>query len=95
MLHIRRLENGLERPGGPSHPKAIRLGSLVGLDAFTGVLQRGILESISATTQTKYTRQCQGGVWLPFLDTYRTMSLVPTPEFRVVLEEIREMRRAA
>jgi hypothetical protein len=33
--------------------------------------------------------------WLPFLDTYRTMCLVPTPEFRGVLEEIREMRLAA
>jgi hypothetical protein len=33
--------------------------------------------------------------WLPFLDTYRTMCLVPQPEFRRVLDEIREMRMAA
>jgi hypothetical protein len=31
----------------------------------------------------------------PFLDTYRTMCLVPQPEFRRVLDEIREMRMAA
>jgi len=33
--------------------------------------------------------------WLPFLNTYRTMCLVPQPEFRRVLEEVREMRLAA
>jgi len=33
-------------------------------------------------------------IWLPFLDTYRTMCLVPQPEFRRVLEEIREIRLA-
>jgi hypothetical protein len=34
-------------------------------------------------------------IWLPFLNTYRTMCLVLPPEFRWVLEEIREMRLAA
>jgi hypothetical protein len=33
--------------------------------------------------------------WLPFLDTYRTMCLAPQPDFRRVLEEVREMRLAA
>ena len=28
-------------------------------------------------------------VWLPFLDTYRTMCLAPDPPFRRVLEEVR------
>jgi site-specific DNA recombinase len=28
-------------------------------------------------------------IWLPFLDTYRTMCLAPEPSFRAVLEEIR------
>jgi len=27
--------------------------------------------------------------WLPFLDTYRTLCVTPTPEFEEVLEEIR------
>ena len=33
--------------------------------------------------------------WLPFLDTYRTLCVVPEPEFRRLLEEIREMQFAA
>lgn len=33
--------------------------------------------------------------WLPFVDAYRTMCLAPKPEFRSVLEEIREVRFAA
>jgi hypothetical protein len=32
---------------------------------------------------------------VPFLDTYRTMCLVPQPEFRRVLDNIMEMRVAA
>src|ERR1700726_4698093 len=34
-------------------------------------------------------------IWLPFLDTYRTMCLAPKDNFRRVLEEVREMRLAA
>jgi len=33
--------------------------------------------------------------WLPFLNAYRTMCLAPDPDFRRVLEEIRDMRLAA
>ena len=33
--------------------------------------------------------------WLRFLNTYRTMTLAPQPEFRRLLEEIHEMRLAA
>ena len=33
-------------------------------------------------------------VWLPFLNTYRTMCLAPHPDFRRVLEEIRALRKA-
>ena len=29
--------------------------------------------------------------WLPFLDTYRTLYLAPSLEFRRVLEEVREI----
>jgi|GEM_PF-6567920 len=35
-LHIRRLENGLERPGGRSRPAPRHLASLVAADAFAG-----------------------------------------------------------
>jgi len=33
--------------------------------------------------------------WLPFLDTYRTLCVVPPPDFRRLLEGIREMQFAA
>ena len=33
--------------------------------------------------------------WLPFLNTYRTMCLAPKPEFRRVLEEIRQFQLTA
>jgi hypothetical protein len=29
------------------------------------------------------------GGWLPFLDTYRTLCVMPTPEFEEVLQETR------
>src|SRR5580704_8598910 len=41
-------------------------------------------------------RQMQrDGLWLPFLDTYRTMCLAPQPDFRRVLEDVRAMQLAA
>jgi hypothetical protein len=33
--------------------------------------------------------------WLGFLNTYRTMCLAPSPQFRRILEEIRDIRLAA
>ena len=34
-------------------------------------------------------------IWLPVLDTYRTMCVAPQPDFLRVLEEIRELDFAA
>jgi hypothetical protein len=34
-------------------------------------------------------------IWLPFLDTYRTMCLAPQPDFRRTLEDVRAMQLAA
>jgi hypothetical protein len=34
-------------------------------------------------------------IWLPFLNTYRTLCLAPGPEFREVLNGVREIRAAA
>ena len=34
-------------------------------------------------------------IFLPFLDTYRTICLAPEPQFRHVLEELRQTRLAA
>ena len=33
--------------------------------------------------------------WLPFLNTYRTMCMAPEPDFRRLLEDIRDVRFAA
>jgi len=33
--------------------------------------------------------------WLPFLNTYRTMCVAPEPDFRRLLEDIRELQIAA
>jgi exonuclease III len=30
-------------------------------------------------------------IWLPFLDTYRTMCLAPRPDFRRLLEQARDL----
>src|SRR5262249_26054145 len=38
------------------------------------------------------TWQYQGGVWLPFLDTYRTLCIAPEPQFEQILEQIRAWR---
>jgi len=35
------------------------------------------------------------GIWLPFLNTYRTMCGAPAPAFRQILEDIWEPRFAA
>jgi hypothetical protein len=72
----------------PPRPTTPPLASLVETDALTGALRHGILGTISATTETENTRECRGGAWLPFLDTYRTMCLAPEPQFQRVLEEI-------
>jgi site-specific DNA recombinase len=34
-------------------------------------------------------------IWLPFLDTYRTMRRTPEPAMRRILEEVRQFRVAA
>ena len=33
-------------------------------------------------------------IWLPFLNTYRTMCLTPTPVFRRLFEDVRDIRLA-
>jgi hypothetical protein len=38
--------------------------SLVGIDALTGTLKHGSLETISASPETENTWQCQENVWL-------------------------------
>jgi hypothetical protein len=64
-------------------------------DAFAGALTRGSIRTFPATAETETTASYQGGAWLPFLDTYRTMCLAPQPDFRRVLEDVRAMQLAA
>jgi hypothetical protein len=68
-LHIRRLENGLERPCGRSRPTPWRFASLVGTDAFAGALTRGSIGTIPATVEIENTQSYQGGVWLGEVDS--------------------------
>jgi hypothetical protein len=56
-LHIRRLENGLERPRGRSRPAPRHLASLVAADAFAGALTRGSFKTIPASEETTNTQR--------------------------------------
>jgi hypothetical protein len=68
--------NGLERHGARSRPKTPPLASLTGIHAFTGVLRHGFLGTISATTETEYARQYQGGLWLGNQDSNHSMHFI-------------------
>ena len=57
-----------------------------------------LAETVTAAARLeadKTARTAKNEIWLPFLDTYRTMCLAPQDNFRRVLEEVREMRLAA
>jgi hypothetical protein len=52
--------------------------------------------AISARHRTGNTaKSAKSEIWLPFLNTYRTMCLAPQPDFRRVLEDVRAMQLAA
>jgi hypothetical protein len=68
-LHIRRLENGLERPGDRSRPAPRHLASLVVADAFAGELTRGSFKTIPTTEETTNTQQIEEDSWLRNLDS--------------------------
>jgi hypothetical protein len=51
---------------------------------------------IATRAETSFgSNSAKSEIWLPFLDTYRTMCRVPEPAFRQTLEDIRELRFAA
>jgi site-specific DNA recombinase len=57
-----------------------------------------LAETSAAAAQEKRDGQrnlTKSEIWLPFLDTYRTMCRAPEPAFRSVLEGIRELCPAA
>src|SRR5262249_6227276 len=66
----------LENEIGATRPTTPRLESLVGIDAFTGALRRGILGSISAVPETKNTSECQEDVWLSNPDSNHSMHFI-------------------
>jgi hypothetical protein len=39
-------------------------------------------------------KSAKNEIWLPFLDTYRTMCRTPEPNFRQILEDVRALRFA-
>src|ERR1700719_4038064 len=56
-LHIRRLDNGLARPGGRSGENLGHFSSLVVADAFAGALTRGSFKTIPASEETTNTQR--------------------------------------
>ena len=56
-LHIRQLENGLERPGGRLRPGPRRLASPVGTDELAGALTGGSIGTIPETAETTNTQR--------------------------------------
>jgi hypothetical protein len=58
-------------------------------DAFAGALTRARRGAGNTAKSAK------SKIWLPFLDTYRTMCLAPQPDFRRVLEDVLAMQLAA
>jgi hypothetical protein len=61
-LHIRRLENGLERPGSRSRPTPWRFASLVGTDAFAGALTHGSFKAIPRDYATHVKAEVTAGL---------------------------------
>src|SRR3981189_2020520 len=61
-LYIRRLYNGLARPGGRSGENLGHFSSLVVADAFAGALTRGSFKTIPASEETTNTRTMINGV---------------------------------
>jgi hypothetical protein len=57
-----------------------------------------IAETATAAVRAKAAGQgvsVKSGIWLPFLNTYRTMCNAPEPSFKCTLEGIRKFKSAA
>jgi hypothetical protein len=59
------------------------------------ITYRGRLLSLHSDFHARPAKSAKNEIWLPFLDTYRTMCLAPQPDFRRVLEDVRAMQLAA
>jgi hypothetical protein len=57
-----------------------------------GVLLDAVVQGLKRLNTAK---RAKSEIWLPFLDTYRTMCLAPQPDFRRVLKDVRAMQLAA
>jgi hypothetical protein len=71
-------------------------------DVGGGRMHLTLLQALGETTLALEMGRAAGGItngtsqiWLPFLDTYRTMCLAPQPEFRRLLEQARDLPIAA
>ena len=75
-LHIRQLENGLERPCGRSRAAPRRLASLVVADAFAGELTRGSIGTIPETIEIENTQRYREDLWLSKQDSNQRMHFI-------------------
>jgi hypothetical protein len=53
------------------------------------VTRRGDLWLLGPSGVPRHPKSAKSEIWLPFLDTYRTMCLAPQPDFRRVLAGVR------
>jgi len=58
-----------------------------------GLAETAVIAARAAEAETAKSAKTE--IWLPFLDTYRTMCLAPNPEFRQLLEQARDLPTAA
>ena len=58
-----------------------------------GLAETAVIAARAAEAETAKSAKTE--IWLPFLDTYRTMCLAPNPEFRRLLEQVRDLPTAA
>jgi hypothetical protein len=57
-----------------------------------------LAQTVEAVTRVKGTERAgsaRNEVWLPFVDVYRTMHVVPRPSFRMLLEQVTHLGLAA
>jgi hypothetical protein len=78
---------------GNADPEAAR-SDLPDVPVLRKPFDREQLAKRVAELLAAWARICTVQRWLPFLDTYRTMCLAPQPDFRRLLEGIREMKLA-
>ena len=94
-LHIRRLDNGLARPGGRSGENLGHFSSLVVADAFAGALTRGSFKTIPASEETTNTQRFEADSPADETVSGEPVSVWKFPAFRKMQGVFEKMQRGA